>query len=319
MFPRLYCLETNQNCLVYERKPNATHPSSPEAYGSAALVSLSVPPQTSTVPMGLVTPPGLNFQWAWCRDVRISPEIEEFNNLVSLISNLDLTNNEDSCDCIIDHTRKILVKAMRVHITSMSHTMVSQPTRWNRALPSKINMNTWRVSNRRLPKRINLDRRGVELDSVRCPMCDEDLETEDRIFVSCNIDSETWKLILNWWCITNISVNSLHDVISLADQTHFATKKKRLFDVVVQTTLSCLWRFRNTIIFSNKWPSKDLLLNDIKLLSFNWITYTTTTYPIPPKRGMGEVNVDRSYPYLQAKPGSRETASRGPPTSVRVH
>ncbi|GJS34885.1 putative RNA-directed DNA polymerase [Tanacetum coccineum] len=271
MFLRLYHLETNQNYLVYERKPNATHPRSPEAYGSAALVSLSVP-QTSTGPMGLVTPHGLNFQWAWSRDVRTSPEIEEFNNLVSLISNLHLTNDEDSWDCTIDHTRKFSVKAMRVHIALMSHTMVSQPSRWNRALSSKININTWRASNRRLPTRINLDRRGVELDSVRCPMCDEDLETKDHIFVSYNIASETWKLILNWWCITNISVNCLHDAICLADQTHFATKKKRLFDVVVQTTLSCLWRFRNHIIFSNKRPSKDLLLNDIKLLSFNWIT-----------------------------------------------
>nr|GEY32526.1 RNA-directed DNA polymerase, eukaryota, reverse transcriptase zinc-binding domain protein [Tanacetum cinerariifolium] len=91
-------------------KPNATHPRSPEAYGSAALVSLSVP-QTSTGHM-----------WAWRRDVRTSPEIEEFNNLVSLISNLHLTNDEDSWDCIIDHTRKFLVKAMRVHIASIPHS-----------------------------------------------------------------------------------------------------------------------------------------------------------------------------------------------------
>nr|GEU49648.1 cysteine-rich receptor-like protein kinase [Tanacetum cinerariifolium] len=82
MFSRLYRLETNQNCLVYERKPNAIHPRSPEAYGSVALVSSSVP-QTSTGPMGLVTPPGVNFQWAWHRDVRTSPKIEEFNNLQS--------------------------------------------------------------------------------------------------------------------------------------------------------------------------------------------------------------------------------------------
>ncbi|GJZ33934.1 RNA-directed DNA polymerase, eukaryota, reverse transcriptase zinc-binding domain protein [Tanacetum coccineum] len=151
--------------------PLLTHPSSPEA---ATLDSSSIP-QTSSGPMGLVIPPGLNFQWAWRRDIRTSPEIEEFNNLVSLISDLYLTNDEDSWECTIDHTRKFSVKAMRVHITSMSHTMVSQPTRWNKALPSKININTWRVSNRRLPTRINLDRRGVELDSVRCPMCDEDL------------------------------------------------------------------------------------------------------------------------------------------------
>ncbi|GJR45108.1 hypothetical protein Tco_1313211 [Tanacetum coccineum] len=49
------------------------------------------------------------------------------------------------------------------------------------------------------------------------------------------------------------------------------------------------------------------------------VATTTTTYPIPPKRGMGKVNVDRSYLYLQAKPGSRETASKRPPASERVH
>ncbi|GJV29384.1 phototropic-responsive NPH3 family protein [Tanacetum coccineum] len=48
-------------------------------------------------------------------------------------------------------------------------------------------------------------------------------------------------------------------------------------------------------------------------------TITTKTYPIPTKQGMREVNVDRSYPYLQDKPRSRETASRGPLARLRMH
>ncbi|GKA16864.1 F-box domain containing protein [Tanacetum coccineum] len=39
----------------------------------------------------------------------------------------------------------------------------------------------------------------------------------------------------------------------------------------------------------------------------------------PAEAGYGEVNIDRAYPYLQAKPGSRETACKGPPASERVH
>ncbi|GKB10768.1 reverse transcriptase domain, reverse transcriptase zinc-binding domain protein [Tanacetum coccineum] len=168
--------------------------------------------------------------------VAMNPANTLFEKESSVIQKIFLIQLITPWDCTIDHTRKFSVKAMSVHMTSMSHTMVFEPTRWDRAVPSKININTWRVSNRRLPTRINLDRRGVDLDSVRCPMCDEDLETEDHIFVSCNITSETWKLILNWWYIINISINSLHDAICRADQTLFATKQKRLFDAVVQTS-----------------------------------------------------------------------------------
>nr|GEW86803.1 transposon TX1 uncharacterized [Tanacetum cinerariifolium] len=50
-----------------------------------------------------------------------------------------------------------------------------------------------RVMNRRMPTRINLDHRGIALDSVRCPMCDDDLETEDHVFVTCKIAADVWK------------------------------------------------------------------------------------------------------------------------------
>ncbi|GKE46109.1 RNA-directed DNA polymerase, eukaryota, reverse transcriptase zinc-binding domain protein, partial [Tanacetum coccineum] len=49
----------------------------------------------------------------------------------------------------------------------------------------------------RIPTRTNLDRRGIDLDSVRCPLCDEDLESEDHIFVSCEIASGIWKDVLH--------------------------------------------------------------------------------------------------------------------------
>nr|GFC62721.1 reverse transcriptase domain, reverse transcriptase zinc-binding domain protein [Tanacetum cinerariifolium] len=49
--------------------------------------------------------------------------------------------------------------------------------RWNNSIPIKINIHSWRLSNNRLPTRINLDAQGIDLHSVRCPICDEDMET----------------------------------------------------------------------------------------------------------------------------------------------
>ena len=37
------------------------------------------------------------------------------------------------------------------------------------------------------------------------------------------------------------------------------------------TTLRILWRYRNEFAFASKRPNLNLLFNDIKLLSFNWI------------------------------------------------
>ncbi|GJY83743.1 reverse transcriptase domain-containing protein [Tanacetum coccineum] len=164
------------------------------------------------------------------------------------------------------------VKSMRNHITSMSNHIDSHPTRWNKLLPIKVNILTWRVMNRRIPTRTNLDRRGIDLDSVRCPLCDEDLESEDHIFVSCEIASGIWKDILHWWNFSGISITHLEDVISLSDHVLLEIKFLNYFDVVVQTTIWHLWIFRNKTIFSQKRPQKSLLLNDIKLSSYTWIT-----------------------------------------------
>ncbi|GJY54257.1 reverse transcriptase domain, reverse transcriptase zinc-binding domain protein [Tanacetum coccineum] len=74
-----------------------------------------------------------------------------------------------------------------------------------------------RTTNKRLPTKANLDYRGIDLDSVRCPMCDDSIETEDHIFVSCPIAKDTWKCIADWWNIPNITIANLLEGLNLAD------------------------------------------------------------------------------------------------------
>ncbi|GJX74031.1 RNA-directed DNA polymerase, eukaryota [Tanacetum coccineum] len=90
-----------------------------------------------------------------------------------------------------------------------------------------------------LPTRKNIDARGIELHSIRCPLCDEDIETEEHIFVRCKIALDTWRDVLKWWNITNIHFNNLYDVIHLADYVPIAGKHSRFFDAVD------LWRVCN--------------------------------------------------------------------------
>lgn len=160
---------------------------------------------------------------------------------------------------------------MRAHITAMSTILFSSPTRWNKILPLKINIFTWRTLNRRLPTRSNLDSRGIDLHSIRCPLCDDAIESEEHLFVYCKTAKETWSNIGNWWKITNVNIRNLEESITFAENAPITETIKHLFDMVVQSTIWHIWRFRNDMVFNTKQPNKHLILDNIKLSSYSWI------------------------------------------------
>ncbi|GJT27878.1 reverse transcriptase domain, reverse transcriptase zinc-binding domain protein [Tanacetum coccineum] len=218
--------------------------------------------------MGPILPPGLHFHLTWSRSLRSQHEIDELNEIGSLLSNLHLSNSHDTWDCYLNHSHGFSVNLIRKHIIHQSHNLPSQLFKWNNLVPIKVNINTWRILNQRMPTRINLDYRGIDLNSVRCPICDEDVETEDHIFVHCNLARKIWKDVLLWWKVDNINVLSLLEAINLLDKVSLPPPLFALFDAVVQATLWFLWRYRNEFAFSPKIPNLDLLFNDIKLFFF---------------------------------------------------
>ncbi|PWA60765.1 hypothetical protein CTI12_AA382310 [Artemisia annua] len=73
--------------------------------------------------------------------------------------------------------------------------------RWNKNLSIKINIHSWRFSIDRLPTKFNLDARGIDLDTVRCPICDEDIETSQNLFLDCIIAKSLFSMVSSWWAI----------------------------------------------------------------------------------------------------------------------
>ena len=140
---------------------------------------------------------------------------------------------------------------MRKLISTMSSDNNSQHTRWNKLLPTKVNILTWRVLNKRLPTRFNLDRRGIDLDTVRCPLCNNDIETEDHIFVKCPIAIDTWKVVFSWWQFSGINNSNLLDILNRLPMAH---KHRKFFNVIVNTTIWAIWNHRNKTVFNLKRP-----------------------------------------------------------------
>ncbi|GJY79149.1 RNA-directed DNA polymerase, eukaryota [Tanacetum coccineum] len=95
------------------------------------------------------------------------------------------------------------VKTTREHIDQRYLPNDGMETRWNPFLPKKISIFIWRVLRDRLPTRWNLSRKGIDVDSLSCPVCDVGIETIQHsmisthglmIYISRLLGKSSWKL-----------------------------------------------------------------------------------------------------------------------------
>ncbi|XP_071694839.1 uncharacterized protein [Rutidosis leptorrhynchoides] len=106
----------------------------------------------------------------------------------------------------------------------------------NNLVPKKIKIFVWRARRKRLPTLVELDKRGIDLDSIRCPLCDDDIESVDHSLFLCKHVIEVWNKVFNWWGCGNINPRNLGDLFT--DTSHASSEVgKRIWQAV--TWSSC--------------------------------------------------------------------------------
>ncbi|GKB31594.1 RNA-directed DNA polymerase, eukaryota, reverse transcriptase zinc-binding domain protein, partial [Tanacetum coccineum] len=64
---------------------------------------------------------------------------------------------------------------------------LGEETKWNNLAPKKFNIFVWRVLKGRLPVLNELDKRGIDLNTLLCPCCDDNVETIDHSLLLSNM------------------------------------------------------------------------------------------------------------------------------------
>nr|GEX03166.1 hypothetical protein [Tanacetum cinerariifolium] len=141
------------------------------------------------------------------------------------------------------------VASARNHIDALTLDVSSSVTRWNKAIPIKINVFLWRLLLNKLATRINLDRRGIDLDSTLCPLCMEDVETANHLFFSCDIASALWNKFASWWQLDIPMCANIGDWYGWLDSLQYSNKSKAFIAGAGSTLLWCIWKFRNDFSF----------------------------------------------------------------------
>ncbi|GKC73360.1 RNA-directed DNA polymerase, eukaryota, reverse transcriptase zinc-binding domain protein [Tanacetum coccineum] len=171
----------------------------------------------------------------------------------------------------IGSTGLFTVGATRIHIDDLMLITMDIQTRWYKILPGKVNIFFWRLRLDRLPHRLNLSRRGLDITSIMCQVCSNRVESNEHLLFYCEVASNIWRLV-RIWCDMSIPIlNSHSDWLDWIENLRISNALKERMIVIIVTTCWCLWNYRNSVTFFSQNLRKYDIYDSIRLFSFSWI------------------------------------------------
>ncbi|GKD12688.1 RNA-directed DNA polymerase, eukaryota [Tanacetum coccineum] len=158
-FNRLYHLENFKDCMVRDRFSNGS------------------------------------WSWNWIRPILSGRSHSNFTRMLEEIGNMEVTQGNDSCSWSLSLDGNYSVSSLRHHIDDYMLPSISPSSRWCKMIPRKVNIFMWHFFFDRLPLRVNLSSRGLDLQSILCPICNVQAEFLDHAFFLCDTASNVWRLI----------------------------------------------------------------------------------------------------------------------------
>lgn len=142
----------------------------------------------------------------------------------------------------------------------------------NNQLAIKANFLHWRIMLDRVPTRSSLLRRGVDVGTTLCPICNQFDEDLQHLFAFCLFACQLWSQIGVWLKLSLVPSSSLNTImdVSLLGFIKDSTQEK-VIDSILKTALWSIWCARNNRIFRSYNPNTKNTMDKIKILIFLWV------------------------------------------------
>nr|GEW67511.1 hypothetical protein [Tanacetum cinerariifolium] len=204
--------------------------------------------------------------------------IESFQlfDLKLLVGSVVLSEHRDSWLWSLDVSKGFSVASVQSMMDSYTPDVGPLATRWKKNVPIKVNIFLWRLTLNKLPFRMNLDRKGIDVDSLLCPTCQEDVEMVNHIFFNYDLAKQLWALLARWWDLDFPFCENISEWNSWLDSSSLSYKARLFLDGVGGTLMWNIWSFRLLVPYFL--PTNDLLERINKALAFMCTTFALT-YP----------------------------------------
>ncbi|GKB37914.1 RNA-directed DNA polymerase, eukaryota [Tanacetum coccineum] len=121
----------------------------------------------------------------------------------------------------------------------------------------------WKVKTNGLATRFNVSRRGIDINSLSCGICDNGVETADHLFFSCSMARQVSRLIMRWWDISYEEFDSYKGWSDWLSRLRLPSKNKMMLEGVFYVLWWHLWTFRNRKLFDAKIPLKEVFYDEV--------------------------------------------------------
>ena len=187
-----------------------------------------------------------------------------------IVSSINLVPKYDRWVWSLENSGEFTVASTRKLINQVRLPKISDTTRWVKCVPIKVNILAWKIRSDALPTRINISRRGIDIQSISCPICDHGAETSDHLFFKCNMVREIGRKIARWWNIIFEEVNSYDEWKRWIVSCHLDSKLKHMFEGIWYSLWWYVWNYRNKLLFDDKIPMKAVIFDNVISSSFYW-------------------------------------------------
>ncbi|XP_071695550.1 uncharacterized protein [Rutidosis leptorrhynchoides] len=166
-------------------------------------------------------------------------------------------------------TTKRLTHLIDSKLLNVGSNMVE--TLRNNFVPKKVELFIWRSRKKRIPTLIELDKRGIDLHSVRCPLCDDGVESFDHALLFCKKVFDIWEKIFKWWGFNVFSSASLCEIFQDSTIENMSDLGSKIWQAVLWSCCYLIWWNRNQVVFNKKGWTTLVALCEIQLKAFEWI------------------------------------------------
>ncbi|GJZ47453.1 RNA-directed DNA polymerase, eukaryota, reverse transcriptase zinc-binding domain protein [Tanacetum coccineum] len=194
---------------------------------------------------------------------RAGAEELQYIQLVKIMEGFTLFDSKDRWRWSLECCGEFTVASVRNLLDANSLPVVSSKTRWIKAVPIKVNIHAWKVKLDILPTRLNISKRGMDIESILCPLCEKNVESSSHIFFTCPISREIFCKVLLWWEIDVVMISSYDDWLELLLSIRLYSKHNELFEGVCYVLWWYIWNFRNKSIFCSACPLKALIFEEL--------------------------------------------------------
>nr|GEX08792.1 RNA-directed DNA polymerase, eukaryota [Tanacetum cinerariifolium] len=158
-------------------------------------------------------------------------EINQLRLFGDIISPIVLSNSNGRWFCRLDSAGYFSMKSTRCYIDDSFLPKVEVSTRWIVSIPIKVNIFSWKVCLDKLPTRLNLSIRGLDIPSILCPNCNIAVESTMHILFSCDLARQLMHKT-RWWEVEFHNFHSYGDWLLRFKNLRFPKVLKDFFEGV---------------------------------------------------------------------------------------